>query len=77
MEAHEIEYGNPTGLAKRCIESGRFDIEQFKQLWIKQRDIMLLADIAKRHLNIDNLAQHKDLRAALLEAISVGQARSK
>lgn len=68
MEAHEIEYSDPTGLAEKCFVDGVFDVERFEQLWNEQQQLVVLGDIAKRYLKIDDLEQHPDLKAALLAA---------
>lgn len=76
MEAQEIEYSQPTGLAAACYAAGQFDAEAFAHLWHRQQALSVLGPIAKRHLDIDDLEQHPALQAALTAAFEAGKTSS-
>ncbi len=73
MESHEILFEDATGIAAECLHDGDFDAAGFEQRWQEQHHLEILAPIARRHLNIDNLEQHPDLKAALLETYLAGR----
>lgn len=73
MESHDITFDKPTGLATQCFNNGQFDKKAFELLWFEQHEIAMLADIAKQHMNIDDLEKHGDLKAALIAAFNAGK----
>jgi len=73
MESHDISFDKPAGLAIRCFRDGAFDQQAFEELWFEQKQVKGLADIAKHHLNIDDLEKHSDIKAALLAAYKAGK----
>jgi len=73
MESHEIIFDNATGIAAECLVDGVFDVRAFEQRWQEQHRLDVLTPIARRHLNIDRLEQHPDLKAALLDAYLAGR----
>ena len=74
MEAHEIEFANPSGLAAACFADGVFDIPCFEQLWREASERAVLHDIARQQLGVDDLEANPDLKAALLGAFEAGKA---
>lgn len=73
MEAHDIEFSEPTGIAALCCEEGRFDWGRFRQLQREEGEIRILRVIAAQTLGVGDLDQHPDLKAALLAAYRAGQ----
>lgn len=73
MEAHPIEYTNATGLAQLCLHNGQFDLADFQLRWQQEQELNILAQIAYSHLGIEDLEQNPELKAALLEAYSMGK----
>jgi hypothetical protein len=73
MQSTAIEFSNPQGMARHYFDNGRLDIEALQQGWRQHRQQQLLADIAQRHLGIDDLAQHPQLADALLDAYQQGK----
>lgn len=75
MDAHAIQFDNATGLAKSCLIDGQFDIKEFEHLWREEKELEILRAIARRHLEVDDLEQHPELKTALREAYNAGKAR--
>ena len=73
MESHEVSYDKATGLAASCINGNLFDMEKFRQLWQKQKEINIVQSIAKQYLNIEDLNQKTAIKSALLEAFRQGK----
>lgn len=73
MEAHEPLFDEATGLARQCLKEGQFDMARFRELWRNEHELQLLADIAARHLDIDDLDNNPALKNALLEAYEAGR----
>lgn len=73
MESHDISFDKPTGLAIRCFSDGAFDQQAFELLWFEQKEMQSLVDIAKRHLQIDEIDQHPEVMQALLAAYQAGK----
>jgi len=75
MESHDISFDKPTGLASRCFSDGAFDQQAFEQLWFEEKETQALIDIAKHHLQIDEIDQHPEVMQALLAAYQAGKAQ--
>lgn len=75
MEAHELVFDQPTGLARQCLSGGQFDVAQFRGLWQQQRELQVINDIAARYLNLDDLSNDPQLKVALLAAYEAGKAQ--
>ncbi|NWF39857.1 hypothetical protein F3F96_11995 [Mariprofundus sp. NF] len=73
MVMQEITFSEPTGLACEFICDGKFDFDGFALQWARQQIITAVQPIAEKHLNISDLAQHKDIQAALIECYQAGQ----
>jgi hypothetical protein len=73
METCDIDFGNARGLAAACLHDGVFDVAGYRRLRQAQHETAILAPIAQRHLNIDDLDSHPALRQALLEAYRAGK----
>lgn len=72
MEAEAVCVDKATGLAAACVRDDRFDADCFEQRWREQRIAERLQEVAGRHLRVDDLSQHPELRAALLAAYRLG-----
>jgi len=68
MIMEDIEFSNPTGLVASFFNEGELDINGFCAAWQQQKVVNTLQPIAKKHLKIDNLDEHPDVKAALIEA---------
>lgn len=68
MLAGTIQFSNATGIATDYLCDGVFDIAGIETALHEQIIIKQLQPIAKQYLSIDDLAQHPDLKAALMAA---------
>jgi len=68
MVMEEITFSSPSGLVAEYVSDGHLDIDGFKQAWLEENCIRILQPIASRHLGIENLNNHPDLKAALIAA---------
>ncbi len=73
MQSVDVTYKDAQGLAKKHLTNGAFSFENFKDNWHYHKAIVLLNDIAQKHLNIDDIEQHEDIKNALLEAYNCGK----
>lgn len=73
MESQEIEFSQATGIAADCLIDGVFDRHAFEQRWLAQQELAVLGPIARHHLQIDDLTQHPELKAALQAAFEAGK----
>ena len=73
MQSVEVTYKDAQGLAEKHLTDGLFAFENFQNDWHYNKAIKLLNDIAKKHLNIDDIEQHEDIKNALLEAYNHGK----
>ena len=73
MEGEEIRFDNPQGLAADFFSDGEFDLEAFVAARQGLKTLALLKAIATRELGIDDLAQHHELKKALLQAYELGR----
>jgi hypothetical protein len=73
MQETEIEFGNAQGSAADFLREGYFDVAGFSHHWQEQQLVRLLQPIAKRELNIDDLAQREDIKNALVQAYKLGR----
>ena len=69
MENHEISYRNPLGSATHCLNNNIFELEKFRAIWQEEKDLDTIQAIAQKHLDIDDINQHPDMKMALLEAL--------
>jgi len=74
MQSVDVTYKDAQGLAEKHLTDGTFDFENFQKDWRSSKAIESINSIAKKHLNIDDIEQHKDLKNALLEAYNYGKA---
>jgi len=72
MQAEDIQFSQAQGMVADFLLDGRLDIPAFEKAWRENRLQEQLQQIATRHLAIDDLQQHKDLAAALVEAYKLG-----
>lgn len=73
MEVCEIEYCEPAGLACNHLHDGKFDFQGFHADWLHHNNLEVVQKIAQKHLSIDDLEQHPQLRDALLEALNTSK----
>jgi hypothetical protein len=72
MEAHDIEFSEPTGVATLSCQNGQLDWAEFERHSREDRDMQVVSEIAKRLLGVPDLAQRPEIKAALLEAYRAG-----
>ena len=72
----EIIFSNPQGIAQKFTRDGRFDLGQFRVEYHQEMALEELATIARKHLEVDNLNERPDLKAALLDAFIYGRSLS-
>jgi len=72
MQDSEIVFDNAQGLAAEYVDNGGFDQEAFMVRWHDSKVLDLLQPIAQRELGIADLAQHPQLKTALLQAYHLG-----
>ena len=68
MIMEDIKFSDPTGLVADFFKEGELDIDGFCAAWEQQKVVNNLQPIAKKHLGIDDLNEHPDVKAALIEA---------
>ncbi len=73
LETSELVFAEARGLAADFLEAGRFDFTGFRQRWLEQKELELLALIARKHLGSEALTQQPGLREALQEAYQLGR----
>jgi len=73
MVMNDITFSEPAGLACDFVSDGKLDFDAFSKAWQQQQALTAIAPIALKHLNIDNLDQHPDIRNALIESYQAGQ----
>jgi len=76
LESSELIFSNATGFASKFLTEKQFDIQAFRQYWLEQQQLNMVQEIASRHLDIDELEKHPNLKAALIEAYTLGKQRS-
>ena len=74
MQSEDLQFSNATGLAKNFLHDGVFDIKAFKLAFTAKQEHDIVQTIAKQFLQIEDIDQHSELKAALLEAYHQGQA---
>lgn len=73
MEASDLVFENPKGLAEECVSGNEFDINKFEVLWRNHLEQAKLQSIAKKHMGIDDPELQPGLMAALMEAYQAGK----
>jgi hypothetical protein len=72
MQDSDIVFDNAHGLAADYLINGMFDQTAFIAAWHDSKELGLLQPIAQRELGIADLAQHPELKNALLQAYRLG-----
>ena len=72
MMMAEMEFEAVEGMAAGFIQDSHFDIEGFEKEWKKRKGHKLIQEIAEQRMNIADLEDHHDLKAALLDAYEAG-----
>lgn len=73
MQAEEIFFSNAEGLIADFISNGVLDLQAFQAAFSEKLIIKQLRDVAKEHLQIDDLEQQPELAQALLSAYRLGK----
>lgn len=73
LEAQDIEFADPTGLAAGCCNDGSFDWDCFVQASRDERDRLAVKRIAEKSLGIRDLDARPELAAAMLIAYRAGR----
>jgi hypothetical protein len=76
LEAHDIEFSEPTGIAALSCRDGQFDWAQFEQHRQEDLGLQVVRAIAEQRMGLRDLDQHTDLKAALLAAYRAGKEAS-
>lgn len=76
MQAEEIIFSDAQGLVEKFIENGTLDIDAFVAAYIEDKVLEKLVLITERHMLINNLSEHPELKQALLEAYQLGKQSS-
>ena len=77
LETSSILFTDPTGLAVEFLTDSDFDLEGFIEKKIKLEVQVVLQDIAREILNIDNLEENEAVNNALLKAYQIGERSNK
>jgi len=72
LQAEPISYSNAEGLVAEYVKDGQLDQAGFEAAWREQSLMNALQDIAREKLQIDDLQNKPDLKAALLAAYQLG-----
>lgn len=73
MEQSDIRFHNPQGKAVDFLYEGFFDKAGYEEWWRDNRIVVLLQQIARRELGIDDLERHHELKNALVKAYRLGK----
>lgn len=73
LEAHEIQFSDPTGIAAPSCRDGRFDWPEFARSRQDGQDLRVIRAIAEQTLGVGDLDERADLKVALLEAYRAGK----
>jgi hypothetical protein len=73
MLAETIVFSDAKGLIADYVNDGILDLAAFNSAWSENFIVEKLQTIAKKNLSIEDLHQHPDLTAALLEAYQLGK----
>jgi len=77
MVLETICFSEPSGLVGNFITDGCLDFDAFAEAWLQQQVLNTLQPIARKHLGIENLEHHPDLRNALIESYHAGHNANK
>lgn len=73
MQAAEIKFSDAQGLVADFITDGDLDLQAFQAAFSENRIINQLHDVAKEHMQIEDLEQQPELTQALLSAYRLGK----
>jgi len=77
MQAEEMQFSHPQGLAAEYMIEGVFDRMGFTQRWHLEQELSALQKIATQHMAITDLNQQPELKAALMAAFQLGREQPK
>ena len=72
MEMGHFKYSEAKGLAVEFCQPDNFDLDGFIDKWKEEYVLLLLSDIAKKYLDIDNLDENEAIKKALHKAHQLG-----
>lgn len=72
MQAEDIHFAQPQGLAVEFLHEGEFDIEGFAASWHEQQVLQKVRPIAERCVGVTDLDAKPKLKAALIAAYRAG-----
>lgn len=73
MQSEEIVFTEPSGLVENFITDGKLDIDAFIAAYLEEKVLEKLVLITERHMLINDLSEHPELKQALLEAHQLGK----
>ncbi len=73
MVMEEITFSQADGLAADFVHDGQLEFDAFNEAWQQQYILTVIQPIAEKHLGIEDLNQHRDLKQALTESYRAGQ----
>ena len=73
MQAEDITFSNAQGLVENFIADGVLDIDDFVAAYLEEKVLEKLVLITERHMMINDLSEHPELKQALLEAYQLGK----
>lgn len=68
MAMEKIEFSEPSSLVSKFLNDGLLDLEGLHKAWQIEKTHSILQPIAQKHLGIETLNDHPELKAALIEA---------
>lgn len=73
MQAEQIIFSDAEGLIENFIVDGVLDTDAFAAAYLEEKILEKLVLISERHMTINDLSQHPELKQALLEAYHLGK----
>jgi len=73
MESEVIHFSEPTGIAVDFVENGELDWLGLERAWQDHGGMVVIADIARKKLGIEDLDGEPQLAEALLAAYRAGR----
>lgn len=73
MQSEEIVFTEPSGLVENFFTDEKLDIDAFIAAYREEKVLEKLVLITERHMLINDLSEHPELKQALLEAHQLGK----
>ncbi len=74
MQAEPVRFSKAQGLAAEHTKDGVLNVTAFESSWHEQKQYEKCQEIAIKHLNINDLKEHPNVKDALLDAYRQGLA---